>query len=70
MSIGANRLQWFRDRIGVLIYRRNIHECPCSHCKQMESEGIPITGHAEALAFHQIEQERNQIIYFDNINEL
>lgn len=66
----SNRLQWFKDRIGVVVYRRNIFECPCSHCKQMESSGIPITGHAEAMSLYMIEAERGGLVYFDNKNEL
>ena len=65
------RKEWFLDRIGFVVYRKPLEKpCPCGHCKQIETVGVPIEGTQAAYALFEIEQQEGKVIYFDNLNEM
>jgi hypothetical protein len=59
--------QWFRDRIGKIVFRTTL-DCDCQICKKIYESGLYITDMLHADYVHMVSNEIG-IMYFDTAKE-
>ena len=62
-----NSLQWFKDRIGKVVYRNAETSCKCKVCKRVYEKGLSISDDLHANYLFYCQNEMN-LIYSDKPN--